>query len=114
MVIDVSKQYLPSLAKGYDDPRVNVFIGDGAAYMKARKGEFDVIIVDSSDPVGRFQLYSFQTVDLLGVKIPDLLSRTTGRFSFIRIFILHLFLMPESCDEENTFVLFIQKLTTII
>jgi len=52
MVIDVSKKYLPEMAKGFDDPRVNLFIGDGYAYMKARPGEFDVIIVDSSDPVG--------------------------------------------------------------
>lgn len=52
MVIDVSKKYLPSMAKGFDDPRVNVFIGDGYAYMKSKPGEFDVIIVDSSDPVG--------------------------------------------------------------
>ena len=52
MVIDVSKQYLPNMAKGFDDPRVEVFIGDGYAYMKSKPGEFDVIIVDSSDPVG--------------------------------------------------------------
>jgi len=52
MVIETSKKYLPELAKGFDDPRVNVFIGDGYAYMKSKPGEFDVIIVDSSDPVG--------------------------------------------------------------
>jgi len=52
LVIDVSKKYLPSLAKGFDDPRVTVFLGDGCAYLQERKGEFDVIIVDSSDPVG--------------------------------------------------------------
>jgi spermidine synthase len=28
-VIDVSKKYLPGLAKGYDDPRVKVFVMDG-------------------------------------------------------------------------------------
>merc|ERR1712000_252671 len=32
-VIDVSKKYLPSLAVGFDDPRVTTHIGDGAAYM---------------------------------------------------------------------------------
>eukprot|EP01116_Phalansterium_solitarium_P018037 TRINITY_DN4619_c0_g2_i2.p1 TRINITY_DN4619_c0_g2~~TRINITY_DN4619_c0_g2_i2.p1 ORF type:complete len:286 (+),score=87.13 TRINITY_DN4619_c0_g2_i2:108-965(+) len=55
MVIDTAKQYLPGMARGFDDPRVTVFIGDGCAYMQARKGEFDVIIVDSSDPVGPAQ-----------------------------------------------------------
>jgi len=52
LVIDVSKKYLPGLAKGFSDPRVKVIIGDGDAYMKSMPGEFDVIIVDSSDPVG--------------------------------------------------------------
>src|SRR5205085_169374 len=52
MVIETSKKYLPTLAKGFDDPRVNVFIGDGYAYLKSKPGVYDVIIVDSSDPVG--------------------------------------------------------------
>jgi spermidine synthase len=51
-VIDVSKKYLPSLAKGYDDPRVTVKIMDGAKFMGENKASFDVIITDSSDPVG--------------------------------------------------------------
>lgn len=53
MVINVSKKYLPWMAKGFADPRVKVHIGDGCAYMKERPGEFDVIIVDSSDPIGK-------------------------------------------------------------
>jgi len=51
-VIDVSKKYLPSLAKGYDDPRVKVRIMDGAKFMDEHKDSFDVIITDSSDPIG--------------------------------------------------------------
>jgi spermidine synthase len=51
-VIDVSKKYLPTLASGYDDPRVKVHIMDGAKFMDANPGSFDVIITDSSDPVG--------------------------------------------------------------
>jgi len=52
LVIDTAKQFLPDMASGFSDPRVSVCIGDGCAYMQARTGEFDVIIVDSSDPVG--------------------------------------------------------------
>jgi spermidine synthase len=52
MVIHVSKQFLPDLACGFDDPRVNVFIGDGAAFVREKTGVYDVIIVDSSDPIG--------------------------------------------------------------
>jgi spermidine synthase len=51
-VIDVSKKYLPTLARGYDDPRVKVFVMDGAKFMDENQDSFDVIITDSSDPVG--------------------------------------------------------------
>lgn len=51
-VIDVSKIYLPTLAKGFDDPRVTVHIYDGAKFLEENKESFDVIITDSSDPVG--------------------------------------------------------------
>jgi spermidine synthase len=51
-VIAVSKQFLPSLAIGYDDPRVTIHIGDGAQYLQDHTNAFDVIITDSSDPIG--------------------------------------------------------------
>lgn len=51
-VIEVSKKYLPSLACGFDDPRVKVNIMDGNKFMQANQDSFDVIITDSSDPVG--------------------------------------------------------------
>jgi len=51
-VIDVSKKYLPTLAKGYDDPRVTVHVMDGAKFMEENQDSFDVIITDSSDPIG--------------------------------------------------------------
>ena len=51
-VILASKKYLPSLSCGYDDPRVRVEIADGAEFLKNHKDSFDVIITDSSDPIG--------------------------------------------------------------
>lgn len=51
-VIEVSKKFLPGLACGFNDPRVNVHIKDGNEFVAARQGNYDVIIVDSSDPVG--------------------------------------------------------------
>lgn len=51
-VIDVSKKYLPGLAKGYDDPRVTVHVMDGAVFMEQNQDSFDVVITDSSDPIG--------------------------------------------------------------
>jgi len=51
-VIDISKKHFPSLAKGYDDPRVKVHVMDGAVFMAENQASFDVIITDSSDPIG--------------------------------------------------------------
>jgi spermidine synthase len=51
-VIDVSKQYLPSIAGTLDDPRVDVQVRDGVAYMAEQDNRFDVIIIDSTDPMG--------------------------------------------------------------
>jgi spermidine synthase len=54
MVIDVAKKYLPQLAVSYSDPRVTVVCQDAAKYMEQKEvlGTFDVIIADTSDPVG--------------------------------------------------------------
>lgn len=51
-VIEVAKKYLPFMACGFDSKKVHLTCGDGFEYMKQRKGEFDVIITDSSDPIG--------------------------------------------------------------
>ena len=40
------------MARGFDDEKVNLFIGDGFEFMRNHKNEFDVIITDSSDPEG--------------------------------------------------------------
>ena len=52
VVMDVSKEFLPGLAKGFDDPRVTVHVMDGNVFMAENQESFDVIITDSSDPVG--------------------------------------------------------------
>lgn len=51
-VVELSKQYLPTISCALDDPRVTVTIEDGLAYVKRAKNEFDLIIVDSTDPIG--------------------------------------------------------------
>lgn len=51
-VIKVSKEYLPEMAKAYNDPRVKVHIGDGFKFLDEYKNTFDVIVTDSSDPEG--------------------------------------------------------------
>lgn len=51
-VIEVSKKYLPSMASGFSSPKLTQYIGDGFEYMKEHENEFDIVITDSSDPVG--------------------------------------------------------------
>ncbi|WDP88356.1 MAG: spermidine synthase [Desulfobacter sp.] len=51
-VIQVSKKFLPGLACGFDDPRVNVHLLDGNEFVGGKHRAYDVIIVDSSDPIG--------------------------------------------------------------
>uniref|UniRef100_A0A182QTI0 PABS domain-containing protein n=1 Tax=Anopheles farauti TaxID=69004 RepID=A0A182QTI0_9DIPT len=51
-VVELSKQYLPFMACGFESPKVRLTIGDGFEYMKQHEGAFDVIITDSSDPIG--------------------------------------------------------------
>lgn len=52
MVVDACKQYLPSIAAAFNHPAVQVNIGDGVAYMAEKARDFDIIIIDSSDPIG--------------------------------------------------------------
>ena len=51
-VVRVAKEHLPGTACGFDDPRVTVHIGDGERFVRESRARYDVIIVDSSDPVG--------------------------------------------------------------
>ena len=52
-VIEACKKYFPTVACAFEDPRADVEVGDGVKFVADHQGEgFDVIIVDSSDPVG--------------------------------------------------------------
>nr|KJB23788.1 hypothetical protein B456_004G115100 [Gossypium raimondii] len=56
MVIEVSKKFFPELAAGFEDPRVCLHVGDAVEFLRnVPEGKYDVIIVDSSDPVGPAQ-----------------------------------------------------------
>lgn len=51
-VIEVSKEYLPKMATSFQNPKLSLHIMDGFEFMKQHQGQFDVIITDSSDPIG--------------------------------------------------------------
>lgn len=51
-VIETSKRFFPTLSSSFRDKRLEVCIEDGAKYVKETDERFDLIIVDSTDPVG--------------------------------------------------------------
>jgi len=51
-VIEISKKHFPYLANSFNDPKVKVYCEDGNKFIKNHKDEYDIIIVDSSDPIG--------------------------------------------------------------
>jgi len=51
-VTEVSAEHFPWVEAVAQDPRVELVFDDGVAYMEARQGEFDLVIVDSTDPIG--------------------------------------------------------------
>jgi spermidine synthase len=52
-VVEASKIYLPEISEGaFTDPRAKLVIDDGAEFIKDKKNVYDVIIIDSTDPIG--------------------------------------------------------------
>lgn len=52
MVIDACKKYLPTIAGKLDDPKVEVLVQDAIEYIKNKENEFDIVLIDSTDPMG--------------------------------------------------------------
>jgi spermidine synthase len=52
-VIDLCRQFLPNHSAGaFEDERLDLVIADGLAFVKETEARFDVIISDSTDPIG--------------------------------------------------------------
>lgn len=51
-VVRLSQQYFPTTASCLTDPRVKLAFRDGFAFLEEYKNYFDVIVTDSSDPIG--------------------------------------------------------------
>ena len=49
-VIEMTKKCFPYFAESLNDKRVNLIIDDGFKYLSNQKNQFDIIIVDSTDP----------------------------------------------------------------
>lgn len=51
-VINVSKRFFPTVSSEINNPKVEIHAMDGAEFVRNRKGEIDVVLVDSTDIVG--------------------------------------------------------------
>ncbi|MFP4475845.1 MAG: polyamine aminopropyltransferase [Desulfatibacillaceae bacterium] len=51
MVVEASREHLPGMGP-WDDPRLDLRIADGVEFTRTTEERFDVVIVDSTDPVG--------------------------------------------------------------
>jgi len=52
MVVEICREYLPQTACRLSDPRVHIFYQDGLRFVRNKENEYDLIIVDSTDPFG--------------------------------------------------------------
>lgn len=51
-VVEISRQYLQQTACSLDDPRLHFHFEDGLKFIRHCEDEYDLIIVDSTDPFG--------------------------------------------------------------
>ncbi|NLC26819.1 MAG: polyamine aminopropyltransferase [Fastidiosipila sp.] len=52
LVVDVAQEFLPTVASAFSDPRVNLIFADGLRYVRYLKQDYDLMIIDSTDPFG--------------------------------------------------------------
>ena len=52
MFVDVCKEFFPESAAGLEDPRISMHYDDGLRFLRRKSDEYDLIINDSTDPLG--------------------------------------------------------------
>lgn len=52
MVVKVTKEYIPSVGSQFDNPKLELLFKDGVKFIEENTNKFDIIIIDSTDPVG--------------------------------------------------------------
>ncbi|WP_297446740.1 polyamine aminopropyltransferase [Desulfurobacterium sp.] len=51
-VVELCKKEFPEISSGLSDERVSIYYEDGREFVKGKENEYDVIVVDCSDPAG--------------------------------------------------------------
>lgn len=55
MVVDACREFIPQTSKELNNPKLSLIIGDGLEFVNNTKEKFDIILVDSTDPIGPAQ-----------------------------------------------------------
>jgi len=88
-VIKASLKYLPSLSRSLKNRRVRLIIDDGLKYVRRHRNSFDVIILDSSDPVGPakglFSLKFFRDIYKCLKKDGIMVAQTESPFMYEKV-----------------------------
>ena len=85
LVIQSCKKHLPSIANSFNHPKLDLKIDDGAKFIKSKKDFFDVIIIDSSDPIGPSSVLfgkDFYKSAIKALKKEGLLVAQAGNFFY--------------------------------
>ena len=65
-VVDHSRKYFPAFGDPWVDPRANLLVRDAFGYLEENPGTFDVIISDTTDPIGMAErLFSDEFYNLM-------------------------------------------------
>ncbi|MEO0239452.1 MAG: polyamine aminopropyltransferase [candidate division WOR-3 bacterium] len=51
-VVELSKKYFPTISCALEDPRLEIKYEDGVNFVRETEEKFDVMLLDTSDPVG--------------------------------------------------------------
>ena len=52
LVIEACKEHLPTIACELDNPKCEILVEDAIEYIKDKENMFDVVLIDSTDPMG--------------------------------------------------------------
>ncbi len=84
LVIELTKKHFGDLQKGsFDDPRLNLIIGDALEYAKSTNETYDVIIGDLIDPSDNESLYQINLFKKL-LKPDGILCSNGGSFMKVK------------------------------
>src|SRR5690606_14533578 len=56
VVVEACRKFIPKTGKIFDHPKMELHIDDGVKFVQQTDQKFDVIMIDSTDPVGAAQL----------------------------------------------------------